>query len=74
MQLRGDQSGEVRHVHQEVRPGLVGDPAERGEVQLPGYADQPAMTSFGRCSLASDSTAAMSTRWSLSRTWYAIAR
>lgn len=34
-----------------------------------GYADQPAMITFGRCSLASRSTSAMSTRPDASSTW-----
>ena len=31
-----DQPGEVRHVHHQVRAHRIGDPAELGEVQLPG--------------------------------------
>ena len=31
-----DEPGEVRHVHHQVRAHRIGDPAELGEVQLPG--------------------------------------
>ena len=42
-------------------------PGDRGgEIGNHDSADQPAMTGFGRCSLASVSTSAISTRWSLS--------
>ena len=34
VQTRGDQAGEVRHVDHQVRADLVGDAAERGEVEL----------------------------------------
>ena len=36
VQPGGDQPGEVRHVHHQVGAHGVGDPAELGEVQLPG--------------------------------------
>ena len=36
VQPGGDQAGEVRHVHHQVGAHRVGDPAELGEVQLPG--------------------------------------
>ena len=36
VQPRRDQPGEVRHVHHQVRPDLVGDPPERGEVEMTG--------------------------------------
>ena len=35
VQARGHEAGEVRHVHPEQRADLVGDRAERGEVELP---------------------------------------
>ena len=63
VQPGGDQAGEVRHVHHQVGADLVGDPAELGEVQLPGVG-RPAGDDQLRPVLAGParSTSAMSTR------------
>jgi hypothetical protein len=49
----GDQPGDVRHVHQQLRARLPRDLAEHLEVDLARVGAGAATITFGRCSSAS---------------------